>query len=147
MLVICRFSQNLNSVAIEVELQVGNNYRKVLEKFIHILIVVSTDLEVGLHHYQHSFNRYDLVALYISLFKIQIVTTIGILLANTYTPQRILYYLRYQISTRYLCLQLEKETMKLTQIGSVIVIITVNLLSFFFQYSTCFVFFRHLHAI
>ena len=52
-----RFTQNFNSVGIEVELQVGNNYRKVLEKFIQILIVVSADLEVGLHHYQHPFHR------------------------------------------------------------------------------------------
>ena len=54
-----RFTQNFNSVGIEVELQVGNNYRKVLEKFIQILIVVSADLEVGLHHYQHPFHRYE----------------------------------------------------------------------------------------
>ena len=32
-----------------------------LEKFIDVLIMVSIDLEIGLHNYQHTFQRYRIV--------------------------------------------------------------------------------------
>lgn len=44
-------------MAIEVDIQVGQNLKRVFEKLVDILIVVSTDLEIGLHHYHAPFEN------------------------------------------------------------------------------------------
>ena len=38
-----------------------------LEKFIDVLIMVSIDLEIGLHNYQHTFHRYRIIIIHTDL--------------------------------------------------------------------------------
>jgi hypothetical protein len=55
---IFRFLCNCNTVTINSLLEVGQ-FRQALEIFTDILIAISIDLEIGQHHYNAIFERYD----------------------------------------------------------------------------------------
>jgi hypothetical protein len=54
-----RFLCNCNTVTINSLIEVGQ-FRQVLEIFTDILIAISIDLEIGQHHYNAIFERFDI---------------------------------------------------------------------------------------